>query len=455
PRSSSAAMVNFVSQSGAPITSRRLSVNESRSAARATTGPTPASIVLPGRAIEARMPYASAAALSITPRASRRTTLALSGAATVTVAPPSGSTRGSMSIAVGSSALPLHCTVVPAALNAASQSRSAPAGGCARSTSTRAGCCRVVQRSSASRSSCDVTCSTAPCVRARIDQTSQPASSAITMPRSTPSAVRRIRSAGERIDDQVDAELCRILLERALRLGVEVPLGAVVLVAVQQADTVIHEDRVEMQMEQIVAPSVQLVVRVRRPILEHEEAAVDLVIVRHLLEPAEQPLDLLRRRLVEDARDVMVVVVHHHEAAALDVPLQVASLRLRKAHGQVAGQPHERIVEQLLRIEPHTDTGWGHVNRRVARHGVDQVLRQCRCALPVSGRVLGGGEDEATQFPIPLHSTGPRMRAGGGSSARRARSSAVSTDSPRRRSAAAEARASATSGASRRAATRM
>src|SRR5690606_22400046 len=270
------------------------------------------------------------------------------------------------------------------------------------------------------------------------------------------------RSARERIDDQVHAELRRVLLHRPLRLGVEVPLRAVVLVAVEQADPVPpaipaarpDEDRMQVRVQQVVAPAVQLVVRVRWAVLEREEATVDLVVVRHLLQlPAEQTLDLLRRRLVEDARDVVVVVVHHHETTTLHVALQVPPLRLREAYRQMARQPHERVVEQLLRVQPYVHSRRRHLDRRVARHRVDQVLRQRRRALPVPGGVLGRRKDEPAHG-IPPHSSGPRSRTGTGSSARRTRASALSAAAPRPSCSIASASASATTGASTSAATR-
>ena len=69
--------------------------------------------------------------------------------------------------------------------------------------------------------------------------------------------------------------------------------------------------------------------------------------VRQFRERRDRPRDLLEGALVEHAVDVVVVVVDEQHAAAIAVLAQRAPLEVGEAHGEMAGEERERILEQL------------------------------------------------------------------------------------------------------------
>src|SRR5678816_978167 len=82
----------------------------------------------------------------------------------------------------------------------------------------------------------------------------------------------------ERIHDDVDREFCDVFSQPALVAPVEIPLAAVVLVAVEHAEPAVDRDSAQVVVHEIVAPAVQLHGGRRRSV-EGEEAAVDRVVL--------------------------------------------------------------------------------------------------------------------------------------------------------------------------------
>src|SRR5690606_6770437 len=69
----------------------------------------------------------------------------------------------------------------------------------------------------------------------------------------------RGRSCAQRVDDDVHRELRVVLGQEALVAPVVVPFAAVVLVAVEHAQATVHLDALEVVVDEVVAPAVELV----------------------------------------------------------------------------------------------------------------------------------------------------------------------------------------------------
>src|SRR5690606_13319021 len=203
-------------------------------------------------------------------------------------------------------------------------------------------------------------------------------------------------STREGIDDDVDGDLRGVLRLPAVPVlrELHVPLGAVVLVAVEHVDPVPVHDPHQVIVHQVVAPAVELVARRRGTVLELEERPVQPVVVRDLHQLPEQLLELLRHRLVEDAVDVVVVVIDEDEASPPHVLLQVRPLPGREEYGEVPRDEEERVLEELVRVDADVDALRVQLERRVLGQDVDDVLRDERSALPVARGVDPGGEGE-------------------------------------------------------------
>src|SRR5687767_2920421 len=208
----------------------------------------------------------------------------------------------------------------------------------------------------------------------------------------TSTSARRL--SGERIDDDVHAETGVVDTVESLVLGMVAPLRTVVLVAVEHPDAITAHDRLELRVNQVISPAVQLVARVRRPVRELEERRVQLVSSRNRDELSRRAFDLLGDGLVKRAVDVVVVIIDEEESATVDELAQVVALGLREAHRQVSGQEQKRVPEDVRRQERHHHTGRRHGDRRVARDGVDDVGGHQRGRIPVAGFVLCGGKHE-------------------------------------------------------------
>jgi len=63
----------------------------------------------------------------------------------------------------------------------------------------------------------------------------------------------------------IHPEFCIVLRKKSLVAKVIVPFAAIVLIAVQYADTVLHDDSLQIVMHQVVPPSIQLKGRIGRP----------------------------------------------------------------------------------------------------------------------------------------------------------------------------------------------
>src|SRR3954469_14667480 len=98
--------------------------------------------------------------------------------------------------------------------------------------------------------------------------------------RRTHSAVSRAALASKRIHDQVDAEFGDILARESLAIGGGIPLRCVVLAAVEKPDPSIHQHRVQVGMQQVVAPPIVLLHGVGWSFQESEEAVVDVMTLR-------------------------------------------------------------------------------------------------------------------------------------------------------------------------------
>ncbi|EEF93703.1 hypothetical protein CATMIT_01664, partial [Catenibacterium mitsuokai DSM 15897] len=158
----------------------------------------------------------------------------------------------------------------------------------------------MAARSSPSRASC--ACSSAPPFVSSL---------LITAPETVRCADEESRV--QRIHHDVDPELGVVLGQEALVAPVVVPFAAVVLVAVQQPEAPVDLDAFKVIVDQIVAPAVEFETGRRRPV-EDEEAAVDRMVLRQLLQRlgAEDLGHLRLERLGEQAVDVVVAIVDEH-----------------------------------------------------------------------------------------------------------------------------------------------
>src|SRR5436853_6509287 len=77
-----------------------------------------------------------------------------------------------------------------------------------------------------------------------------------------------------RVDGDIDGEFGIVVAQEAFVPPVVVPLAAVVLVAVQNRKTIAPLDALQVVMDDVVAPAVELVRRLRRT-GKGEEAAID------------------------------------------------------------------------------------------------------------------------------------------------------------------------------------
>src|SRR6185312_434718 len=240
--------------------------------------------------------------------------------------------------------------------------------------------------------------------------------------------------------------------EKALAVGMIVPLRAVVFAAVQHgnASTALHGEQVFV--DEVVAPAIQLVARRGRPV-ELEETRIERMVVGKLGERRHDAPDLLGGRLVKDAVDVVIVIVDEQQPAAVDEPPHVLALYAREADGQMSGEIQQWIAEHLVVGERGDDADRRDGQRRIARDAVDDVRRNERGAVPVARFVLRRGEDELAaacrrRHGKPLHRVSESCTVIGPAIARRARTrAAVAARESRRRSAlAASAIAAANDG---------
>src|SRR5690554_254947 len=91
-------------------------------------------------------------------------------------------------------------------------------------------------------------------------------------------------SRGQRVDDDVDRELRVVLGQEALVAPVVVPFAAIVLVAVEHPEAAVDPDALEVIVDQVVAPAVELVAGGGRAVGEAEEAVVQRVVVGQFLQ---------------------------------------------------------------------------------------------------------------------------------------------------------------------------
>src|SRR5437868_12858659 len=239
------------------------------------------------------------------------------------------------------------------------------------------------------------------------------ASATITIARNACSTRIRI-SAREGIDHDVHAKAGVVDSRETLRIRRIVPLGAVILAAVENGNAISLHYRLQVLVHQIVAPAIQLVTRRRRTVGELEERSIDLVIVGEILQRRERAGDLLERGVVKDAADIVVVVVDEQHSTPLYQSTHVPSLRLTEPQRQVTGQINQRIFEQCVGRQWHVDARRRDRDRCVSRDRVNQIRGQARRAVPVARIVLTGAEYKASHGPhaFPATSWAEKLRMG-------------------------------------------
>ena len=108
------------------------------------------------------------------------------------------------------------------------------------------------------------------------------------------------------------------------------------------------------------------------------------MIVRQLLRLADRARDLLGRRLVKDAVDIVVVIVDEQHPAAIEKLAQLLALGIAEAHGQMTGEIDERISQQSGDASETIAPVGVTCDLRVARDRVDDVRRDERRGVPVA-----------------------------------------------------------------------
>src|SRR5262245_44465108 len=93
----------------------------------------------------------------------------------------------------------------------------------------------------------------------------------------TPASQWRRGLTGHRIHDDIDAELRVVLTLEALVPPVVIPLAAVILVRIQHAEAAVVLDAAQVLVHEIIAPPVELVGGLRRPVRELEERSIERV----------------------------------------------------------------------------------------------------------------------------------------------------------------------------------
>src|SRR5688572_11133499 len=243
------------------------------------------------------------------PRSSDRITSPVALPIAMIRAGDSGSGAGSTTNPAPDESLIVQPRESPFRLRATSQSRCEPSGTVAAFTTAADGGV-VDHAASAESSEVVLTVAVLPELLEPVQRRSTRASIATRpMARTTRSASRR-QLSGERIDHDVHAEPRVVHAVEALVLGMLAPFGAVVLAAVQQCDAIPAHDGLELAMDEVVAPAIQFVAGVRRPIREREERRIDGVALRDIHEWTRGALDFLTDRFVEGAIDIVVVIVH-------------------------------------------------------------------------------------------------------------------------------------------------
>src|SRR5215210_4987213 len=123
----------------------------------------------------------------------------------------------------------------------------------------------------------------------------------------------------QRVDDDIDAEACIVLDGESLVRPVVVPFAAVILVGVEDSDAPVNLYRLQVIVNDVVAPAVQLVRCRGRTVLELEEGAVERMVVRQfahrLFGAIEDGLDLALESFGEGSVYVVIAIVNEEKAA--------------------------------------------------------------------------------------------------------------------------------------------
>lgn len=152
-------------------------------------------------------------------------------------------------------------------------------------------------------------------------------------------------SAREGIHNDVHAKACVVDGREALVVGMVVPLGAVVFIAVQNSDSISVHYRFQVLVDEVVAPTIELMTRCGRAILKLEESRIDLMIVWKIYRHRKGARDLFHRRFVKHTADVVIMIVDENHSTTVDEASRISSLRFRKTKWEMPRQIHERVIE--------------------------------------------------------------------------------------------------------------
>jgi hypothetical protein len=207
----------------------------------------------------------------------------------------------------------------------------------------------------------------------------------------------------------VDREAGVVLGQPALVAPVVVPLAAVVLVAVEDADAPVDLDRLQVVVHQVVTPAVELERGGGRAVVEVEERVVERVVVADLAQRggAEDGGHLRLEGLGEEAVDVVVAVVDEEESAVEHVALEMLALLAVELDQAVAGEVEEGGVQhRWVTQREHLLLGLDG-ERRVLHQRVEDVGRHPLVHPPVPRFVARANEGEVLHgIRTPLSPSG-------------------------------------------------
>ena len=184
---------------------------------------------------------------------------------------------------------------------------------------------------------------------------------------------------------------------KALVLPVIVPLATVVLIGVDHAEPTVALDAAKVAVDDVVAPAIELVTRLRRTV-EPEKRAIERVALRNLrqhIRTRERARHLRLERLRVETIHVVIAVVGEKQTAILDVahePLRAPCSLNRTSLCPVMNRNGNAVSS--VRVGGDHDLVLMDGDLRVLHDRVEDVRADLRVVVPVARIVAEPSEDE-------------------------------------------------------------
>jgi len=194
---------------------------------------------------------------------------------------------------------------------------------------------------------------------------------------------------GERvhgIEDDIDAEFGIVFSEEPLVAEIIIPFAAIVFVAIEHSHAAIDSNGLQVVVDEVVAPTVELEAGIGRPFFKVEEAAVEGVVICELLQGlrAEEGGHLGFEGTGEKAIDVVVAVVREDEASVLNKLVKIGALPGVELYEFVAADIGEGIPEDVgvVEVDDHFTEVDGEGS--IFYQGIEEVGGHPLVGIPVS-----------------------------------------------------------------------